>query len=103
MADDNSLWHEVQKLISIRQAHPALLSKGEIEFVYAEKNEYPLAYIRSSGSEKILVIINPAAREVSFDYSDKLSDCIYSFGGKAVLNGTTLTVPPCSAGFYAIG
>lgn len=102
MADENSLWHEIQHLIAIRQSHEALLSKGEIEFVYAEKNEYPLAYIRSAGSEKILVIINPAAREVTFDFGEKLGESIYTFGGKSVQNGTKVVVPPCSAGFYKI-
>lgn len=102
MADKNSLWHEIQRLIAIRQSHEALLSKGGIEFVYAEKNEYPLAYIRSADSEKILVIISPAAREVTFDFGEKLGESIYTFGGKSVQNGTKITVPPCSAGFYKI-
>lgn len=38
MADPDSLYHEIQKLINIRQAHSALQSRGEIEFVYAEEN-----------------------------------------------------------------
>lgn len=37
MADPDSLYHEIQKLIGIRQAHSALQSRGEIEFVYAEE------------------------------------------------------------------
>ena len=33
----------------------------------ASKNEYPLAYVRSSGEgEKILIIINPSEKEVTF-------------------------------------
>lgn len=47
MADPDSLYHEIQKLINIRQAHSALQSRGEIEFVYAEADQYPLAYLRS--------------------------------------------------------
>lgn len=102
MADENSLWHEVNKLIKIRQAHKALLAKGEIEFIYAEKNEYPLAYLRSSDDEKILVIINPANREVSFDCEYTLGEKIYNFGGEASNNGKTVIVPPCFAGFYRV-
>mgnify|MGYP005870930221 FL=1 len=102
MADENSLWHEINRLIEIRQSHKALLSKGEIEFVYAEKNEYPLAYVRSSGDEKILVIINPADREVSFASSLSLGESIYSFGGKASAENGIITVPAKSAGFYAV-
>ena len=103
MADKNSLWHEVQHLISIRQSHKALLSKGEIEFVYAEKNAYPLAYVRSAGGEKILVIINPADRAVSFESSLSLGECIYSFGGKSSAESGRINVPPKSAGFYIVG
>ena len=42
-----SLYHEIQKLIKIRQEHEALQSRGQIEFIFANKNEYPLAYVRS--------------------------------------------------------
>ena len=102
MADENSLWHEINRLIEIRQSHKALLSKGEIEFVYAEKNEYPLAYVRSSGDEKILVIINPADREVSFESNPSLGESIYSIGGKASAENGIITVPAKSAGFYTV-
>lgn len=52
MADPDSLYHEVKKLIQIRQSSKALLSRGTIEFVYAEKNQYPLAYVREAEGEK---------------------------------------------------
>ena len=80
MAAPDSLYHEVKKLIRIRQSHKALQSRGKITFVYAEKNAYPLAYIREAGDEKILVIINAAAE---------------------AKNGK-ITVPAQSAGFYRI-
>ena len=64
--------------------------------------EYPLAYIRSAESERILVIINPAAREVAFDFGEKLGESIYTFGGASVQDGVKITVPPRSAGFYKI-
>lgn len=102
MADENSLWHEINRLIKIRHEHSALENKGEIEFIYAEKNEYPLAYIRSAGNEKILVIINPADRAVSFDYEGRITDCIYSFGGKVSSADEKINVPAKSAGFYVL-
>ena len=103
MADEKSLWHEINRLIGIRQAHSSLMSKGEIEFVYAEKNEYPLAYVRSAEDEKTLVVINPADREVSFDYSCNVKECIYDFGGKITSNNGKIFVPAKSAGFYELG
>ncbi len=100
--DENSLYNEIKKHISIRKAHKALLSKGEIEFVYAEKNSYPLAYLRSCDDEKILVIINPANRKVSFDCNLKIGECIYSFGKDISSDGEKITVPACSVGFFTV-
>ncbi|MBQ7132392.1 MAG: alpha-glucosidase C-terminal domain-containing protein [Oscillospiraceae bacterium] len=102
IADKNSLYNEIRKIISVRNAHKALQSLGEIEFLYAEKNKYPLAYIRSLDDEKILVIINPCDSQVSFECSFNLADEIYSFGGKAVSASGKITCPALFAGFYKI-
>ena len=53
-----SLRSEVKRLIALRMAHPALQSKGTVSFL---SDNYPLAYVRSSAEESILVIINPSA------------------------------------------
>ena len=102
MADPDSLYHEVKKLIQIRQSSKALLSRGTIEFVYAEKNQYPLAYVREAEGEKVLVIINPSDKEQSFPYSAELRDALYTIGGKAESKDGTITIPAQSAGFYHI-
>ena len=102
MADPDSLYHEVKKLIQIRQSSKALLSRGTIEFVYAEKNQYPLAYVREAEGEKVLVIINPSDKEQSFPYSAELKDALYTIGGKAESKDGTITIPAQSAGFYHI-
>jgi maltose alpha-D-glucosyltransferase/alpha-amylase len=119
-----SLYHEIQKLIKIRQEHKALQSRGQIEFVFAKKNEYPLAYVRSSGEgEKILVIINPSEKEAAFSCDLKklgvgagtwtktgteigagdLENAIYSFGGKICFDGKKIIVAGKSAGFFILG
>ncbi len=111
LANKSSLFHEVQKLIKIRQEHKALQSKGEIDFIYAKKKTYPFAYIRSSedGKEKILVILNPSNKESSFSCDlkklskkeglDSAGTLIYSFGGKITCDGNSFQVPPKSVGF----
>lgn len=101
-ADENSLYNEIKKLIGIRQSHAALQSKGEIEFLYAEKDAYPLAYLRSAGEEKLLVIINPADREVSFECNYSPKEKLYSFNGDVSESGGQITVPPCFAGYYKV-
>lgn len=103
MGDKDSLWHEVHKLIQIRQEHSALQSLADIRFVYAEENKYPLAYVRENEEEKILVYINPSDKEVSFACEEgKNGESIYSFGQPAVLKDGTVTVAANSAGFVRI-
>lgn len=102
LADKDSLLHEIQKLIAIRQSTPALQSKGDIQFVYAEEKEYPLAYLRSSGEDNILVIINPANRTTSFPADYEVKEVLYSFGGEVTCENKVFTVPGGSAGFYRV-
>lgn len=102
LADEGSLLNEIKRLISVRQATPALQSRGGIEFVYAEKNACPLSYIRSCGEEKILVIINPSSREAAFNCDYSLGESIYAFGEIAVQKNRTITAAGQSAGFYRI-
>ncbi|MGN0166229.1 MAG: alpha-amylase family glycosyl hydrolase [Lachnospiraceae bacterium] len=80
LAKKDSLTNEICRLIQIRQTHEALNNKGEIQFVYAEKYRYPLAYVRSTENEKVLVVINPSDKEVSFPWTEELGEVIYSYG-----------------------
>lgn len=102
MEDPDSLYHEVQKLIQIRQSHKALQNKGEISFVYAEKNAYPFVYLREAEEEKILVVLNPSAKEQSFDSDLIPTETLYSFGGEIHAENGNITVPGGSAGFYLL-
>lgn len=101
-ADENSLYHEVKKLIAVRQSHPALQSKGEIEFVHAEENAYPLAYLRSIDDERILVIVNPSARSAYFNSTLPEGELLYSCGTPAKKEGSTWMAPPCSVTFIKL-
>ncbi len=100
--DKNSLYHEVRRLIQLRQSHTALQSNGKIEFVYAEKNCYPFVYIRSSGEERILVLLNPSGREQSFPCAYSLDKEIYHLNGTAKIQGNMVTVGGCTAVMYVI-
>ena len=86
--DRGSLYHEIRKLIDVRRAHEALLNKGEINFVYAKPDTYPLAYTRSTEEEKILVVINPSGQKVQFPYEGKLGEALYEFGGAIERDGS---------------
>lgn len=101
-ADPSSLYHEVKKLIQIRQAHPALQNRGEIDFIYAQEHSYPFAYLRSAGDEKILVVLNPSGSPAAFECSFLLGEKLHSFGGDIVSQDGKITVPAKAFGFYKV-
>ena len=104
MADETSLYHEIRRLIAIRQSHPALKNKGEIEFLYAKENSYPFAYLRKGEGETILVVLNPSGRQEHFSCGFGLEgkERIYALGGTLHEENGSLVVPPCSAFFVKL-
>lgn len=103
MADENSLYHEVKKLIQVRLAHQALQSNAPVEFLYAEDNAYPLVYKRTGEEETIVIAVNPSGKEVTceIDAPDG-EEVIYSYNGEAQLKNGTLKVPAASASFIKV-
>ncbi|MCI6373719.1 MAG: alpha-amylase family glycosyl hydrolase [Clostridiales bacterium] len=99
MEDEHSLRSEVQRLIALRQAHDALQSCGGIDFVHVG---YPLMYTRSSSTETLLVIVNPAAQEKRVPSSMRLMECLYQFNGAAVQQGGVMHVPGQSVCVYRV-
>ena len=97
MKDPNSLYYEVKKLIALRREHSALLSDGNIEFVSDGADGSPLAYIRSSADEKILVVVNPADREAVLTVPGSWQQNLYQIGGAVVAENGKLVIPPKSA------
>ena len=102
MADADSLYREIKKLIHVRQAHAALQSKGEIEFVYVAENAYPFAYVRSSEDEKILVVINPSGQDAEFASELQLGEVVYSYGKEAYAEGGKVVAPAASVSFIKL-
>lgn len=100
MADQDSLYHEIKRLIAVRQAHQVLQSNAAVKFVHSEG--YPLAYTRRGGHEEFLIILNPSAEESSFSGVFGPRAVIYSIGGEAKFNPQSVTVPPVSAGIYQL-
>lgn len=102
MKDADSLRSEVKKLIGVRQAHQALQSLGEIEFVCDGAPGKPLAYIRSSGDERILVIVNPTDNTADITVNGTPGETVYSFGGAPVISGNSVRINGGSAAFVKI-
>ncbi|HIU04885.1 MAG TPA: glycosylase [Candidatus Coprousia avicola] len=111
MADERSLWREVQRLIAMRQANPALATEGAIEFVYCEKDAYPLVYLRSergsdgapkAGGQRVLVALNPADRVVTCPCPYEVDEVLYTLGKEAAVCDGVLTMPGASAVFMTV-
>lgn len=100
MADPDSLYHEIKRLIAVRQAHQVLQSAAAVEFIHFDG--YPLAYIRRGGHEEFLIILNPSGEEVSFPGVFGPRETIYSINGEAKFNPQSISVPPVSAGIYQL-
>lgn len=94
MADPDSLRSEIKRLITLRQAHPALQSRGSIEFV---QGDYPLVYTRQADKEQITVIINPSAEAKTINGIH--GTILHTVGNTAALTGETLSIEGCTAVF----
>ncbi len=80
MANENSLWNEIKRLIALRKKNRALQSCSEIEFI---KTGYPLVYKRKCDAQKITVIINPSCKEFLIDNINGI--ILYKVGNDAEL------------------
>lgn len=102
MSDEDSLWNEIKRLIAFRRQHSALQSWGEIEFLCAGKNEYPLAYVRYDVSEKLLVVLNPSDRAVELRTEYVPKEVLYSFGSELAADKGALTLGANSFGIWKV-
>ena len=100
-ADAHSLRSEIQRLITLRLAHPALLADGTVDFVYAEANAYPFAYIREAEGERLLVCLNPSGQAVCcpLPFTGAL---LYTLGETTVLEEGRLSMPAASAAVFQL-
>lgn len=100
---EGSLWREVQKLIRIRQAHPALQSLAPLHILYAKENEYPFVYLREDEKERILVVLNPSGRDATCRLEfESLGEVIYSNHGIPAYENGEWKIPAASAAFIKI-
>jgi len=103
IAEADSIYNEVKKIIAIRAAHEVLQSSGDITFLSGRVRGEALVYLRTGKSEKILVAINPAQREVVIG-CPALSPAgvIYSHLQSAVMRDGRLVIPPASASWILL-
>ena len=71
--------NEVRRLIALRKQHPSLAGRSDFRMI--NYHGYPLVYERSSGTEQILVILNPSRNDIRTD-TDTAGTVLYSFADK---------------------
>ncbi len=101
IADENSIYHEVKRLIEFRKAHPALLANGSIEFL---TDGYPLTYLRKAadGSETLLVVINPDKQAHSIPVPEGKWTLIYRNGTTPEQEVNEIHIPGQTAVVYQL-
>ena len=64
-SNPSSLLSFTKNLLALRKTRAALGNEGSIEFLNKKDQHYPLLYLRKSGMEEYLIVINPGGRQAS--------------------------------------
>jgi len=64
-SNPRSLLNHVRELIALRRRSPALQADGTLIPLPVENNDRHFAYLRQSGSERFLIVLNPSAEPSS--------------------------------------
>lgn len=102
MADEDSLWHELNHLIKLRRSTPTLCASASITFEHCEPNAYPLVYLRADDNARILVALNPSDKDVTCACEHTPVRTLYTLGSEVGLQDGTLSVPATSAAFIEV-
>lgn len=99
-AEPDSLWHHYQGLIALRKAHPAL-RLGDLQLLA----EGPvLAYLRQSGEERILVVLNYShqAQSLSLPLKSEAPQRLLGQGSLSTGQALQLTLPAQGLAIYRL-
>jgi glycosidase len=103
-ADPDSLLNTVRQLAALRRAQLTLQASSGFEVIYAEPGRNPFVYLRSNGSERFLVAINPCDAAVSIELPIQLEANAFNtlYGPSGALaqkeQHWELNLPPVSGG-----
>jgi maltose alpha-D-glucosyltransferase/alpha-amylase len=93
--DPGSLLNLVRKLIALRRSSPALQAVGALIPLRVENGGPHFAYLRQSGRERFLIVLNPSGAPSRFRIngikSDNLAPQIYH-GAKACVEGDDIQI-----------
>jgi maltose alpha-D-glucosyltransferase/alpha-amylase len=98
--DPDSLLNHVRALLALRKASPALGNPAAFELLHGRTGSSALVYLRRSGTQTLLVAINPAAKAAKARFrSNRVKGAGATLFGKPLKllksNGSfTVTIPP---------
>lgn len=100
-ARGDSLYHEIKKLIALRQSLEVLQSEAPVTFLYAQDHAYPLVYRRGETGNGVLVVLNPSGEDTVCRLSENVTggEVLYSCGGTAEVTEGLVKAPKASATF----
>ena len=75
---------------------------GTVRFVYCEPESYPLVYLRTDGTEKILIALNPSEKEVECICPYQPKEVIYTLGEPFKMSDGKLFMSGQSAGMIQV-
>jgi maltose alpha-D-glucosyltransferase/alpha-amylase len=104
-----SLLNHVRRLAALRRQHRALHASADFQPLYAEPGRCPFVFMRTSGTERIIVAVNPSAQPVDV----VLEGLYFPTGTASTLYGTVdalsrldikwhMRLPPIAGGMYQI-
>ena len=103
--DPGSLLNFTRELLKLRREHPALANAADFQSLYAEQNQYPFVYLRTTTTERIIVLINPVAKACStnLEQAVKLGPVRPLLTQGAAFRSGQFELDPISFGIFAIG
>ncbi len=107
--DPDSELNYVRALLKLRESSAALGNNGKWEFLSDLNQPYPMVYLRSSGSERYIIALNPTAKKVEAKIAaQKANKVAYVYGTstkcsyKTGNNGDVVKLPAVSAAIFKL-
>ena len=93
--DPESLLNHVRNLVALRRSSSALQAVGALVPLRLDNNEHQFAYLRQSGSERFLIVLNPSAdpslMRINAIKSGNLAPLIF-LGARACIEGDDILI-----------
>lgn len=93
-ADPDSLLHFVRRLLSLRQAHPALSAEASYTILNPAKDSYPMVILRELEGEALLIAINPSqnSQQLTIPLAGTPTQFLLNNGCRFQNNGSSLSI-----------